>query len=188
MQSTQKDKEAAMIINEVLGIQTIKDPKIRITTRQAVRAIVIKDNKILMVHTNKGDYKFPGGGIKKSETHEDALRREVTEETGYIVDQMKDKAGLIIQRNPNQFDANGIFQMTSYYYFCDVKQNKTKQHLDKYEQEQEFAPIWIELDEVIAKNEAILTQKGTQINPWVYRETLALRSIKEARLMESKYR
>ncbi|MBU3804870.1 MAG: NUDIX domain-containing protein [Candidatus Cellulosilyticum pullistercoris] len=172
-----------MIINEVLGIQTITDPSIRITTRQAVRAIVIKDNKILMVHTNKGDYKFPGGGIKKLETHEEALRREVTEETGYIVDQMKNKAGVIIQRNPNQFDANGIFQMTSYYYFCNVKQKTTNQHLDKYEKEQEFEPIWIELDEVIAKNEAILTQKGTQINPWVYRETLALRSIKEARVM-----
>lgn len=173
-----------MIINEVLGIQTITNPKTRITTRQAVRAIIIRDHKILMVHTNKGDYKFPGGGIKKLESHEEALRREVTEETGYIVNQMKNEAGVIIQRNPNQFDTKGIFQMTSYYYFCDVKQNKTKQHLDKYEQEQEFAPIWIELDEVIAKNEAILTQKGTQINPWVYRETLALRSIKEAKVME----
>lgn len=174
-----------MIINEVLGIQSIKDPKIKITTRQAVRAIVIKDNKLLMVHTNKGDYKFPGGGIKKLETHEEALRREVTEETGYIVDRMKEKVGVIIQRNPNQFDTSGIFQMTSHYYLCDVKKNMTKQHLDRYEQEQEFSPVWIELDEVIAKNEAILTQKGSQINPWVYRETLALRKIKEAHLVEN---
>lgn len=173
-----------MIINEVLGIQTIIDPKIRITTRKAVRAIIIRDNKILMVHTNKGDYKFPGGGIKRLETREEALRREVTEETGYIVERMKGEAGIIIQRNPNQFDPSGIFQMTSYYYFCDVQKNKTKQNLDKYEQDQEFSPIWIELDEVIAKNEAILTQKGTQINPWVYRETLALRSIKEARIIK----
>lgn len=175
-----------MIINEILGIQTIKNPDIKIATRQAVRAIVIKDNKLLMVHTNKGDYKFPGGGIKKCETHEEALRREVTEETGYIVDQMKDEVGIIIQRNPNQFDTSGIFQMTSYYYLCDVKKNITKQHLDKYEQEQEFSPIWIELDEVIARNEAILTQKRTQINPWVYRETLALRRIKEAHLINNK--
>lgn len=173
-----------MIINEVLGIQTTIDPKIRITSRQAVRAIIIRDNKLLMVHTNKGDYKFPGGGMKRLETREEALRREVTEETGYIVDRMKDEAGIIIQRNPNQFDSKGIFQMTSYYYFCDVKENKTKQNLDKYEQDQEFSPIWIDLNEVIAKNEAILTQKGTQINPWVYRETLALRSIKEASIIK----
>lgn len=172
-----------MIINEVLGIQKIKDPKIKITTRQAVRAIVIRDNKLLMVHTNKGDYKFPGGGIKKSENHEEALRREVTEETGYIVDRMKEEVGTIIQRNPNQFDSTGIFQMTSYYYFCDVKKSITEQHLDKYEQEQEFSPVWIGIDEVIATNEAILTQKNSHINPWVYRETLALKRIKEAGIL-----
>ncbi|MEE1073703.1 MAG: NUDIX domain-containing protein [Cellulosilyticum sp.] len=172
-----------MIIDEVLGIQKIKDPKIKIANRYAARAIVIQDNKILMVHTNKGDYKFPGGGIKKAESHEEALRREVTEETGYIVDQMQEQAGVIVQRNPNQFDTGGIFQMTSYYYFCNVKSDKTEQHLDKYEQDQEFSPVWIDIDEVIAKNEAILTQKNSQINPWVYRETLALRRIKEAGLM-----
>ena len=44
-----------MIIDEILGIQKIENRNIRITTRQAVRAIVLKDNKILMVHTNKGD-------------------------------------------------------------------------------------------------------------------------------------
>ena len=169
-----------MIIDEVLGIQKIKDPKIKIANRYAARAIVIQDNKILMVHTNKGDYKFPGGGIKKAESHEEALRREVTEETGYIVDQMQEQAGVIVQRNP---DTGGIFQMTSYYYFCNVKSDKTEQHLDKYEQDQEFSPVWIDIDEVIAKNEAILTQKNSQINPWVYRETLALRRIKEAGLM-----
>ena len=74
-----------MIINEILGIQRIKDPKVKITTRHAVRAIIIQDNKILMVHTNKGDYKFPGGGIKKAESHEEALRREVIEETGLML-------------------------------------------------------------------------------------------------------
>ena len=172
-----------MIINDILGIQRIKDPKVKITTRHAVRAIIIQDNKILMVHTNKGDYKFPGGGIKKAESHEEALRREVIEETGYIVDQMQEEAGTIVQRNPNQFDSTGIFQMTSYYYFCNVKPNKTKQHLDKYEQDQEFMPVWMDIDEVIAKNEALLTQKNTHINPWVYRETIALRRIKESGLM-----
>ena len=171
-----------MIINEILGIQQIKNKNTRITSRQAVRAVIFKDNKILMVHTNKGDYKFPGGGIKKQESHEEALRREVIEETGYIIHHMGSRAGMIIQRNPNQFDNEGIFEMTSYYYFCNVRENRTRQHLDKYEQEQEFEPRWMELDEVIAINEGILTQKGTQINPWVYRETLALKRIKESNM------
>jgi len=37
-----------------------------------------------MVRSQKyGEYKFPGGGIERNETHAEALIREVMEETGY---------------------------------------------------------------------------------------------------------
>ena len=127
---------------------------------------------------NKGDYKFPGGGVKRQESYEAALKREVTEETGYIVKDIGEKVGIIIQRNPNQFDPAGIFEMTSEYFLCEVEDYTTHQRLDKYEAEQEFKPIWIKLDDVIAKNEGILTQRGSSINPWVYRETLVLKKLK----------
>ncbi len=169
-----------MIIDEVLGIQTVKDEYTKKSIRRAVRAIIIKDDKILMVHTNKGDYKFPGGGVKREESREEALMREVTEETGYIIKDIGNCAGKIIQRYINQFDKEGIFEMISYYYFCNVKSNTTSQKLEKYEREQEFEPKWIELDKVIEYNEGILTKKGSTINPWVYRETLALKKLKKA--------
>ena len=169
-----------MIIDETLGIQTIREGYTRKSIRRAVRAIIIQDNKILMVHTNKGDYKFPGGGVKREESKEEALMREVTEETGYIVKCIGSCAGKIVQRYVNQFDSHGIFEMISYYYFCEVKSNTTSQSLEKYEREQEFEPKWIELDKVIECNEGILTKKGSTINPWVYRETLALNKLKEA--------
>ncbi len=169
-----------MIIDETLGIQKIKDKYAKKSIRRAVRAIIIKDNKILMVHTNKGDYKFPGGGVKKEETKEEALSREVTEETGYIIKRIGRCAGQIVQRYINQFDSEGIFEMISYYYFCEVQTNTTSQNLEKYEKEQEFEPKWIELDDVIECNEGILTKKGSVINPWVYRETIALKKLKKA--------
>ena len=168
-----------MILNEVLGIQEIKNHNIRITTRQAVRAVILKDGKILMVHTNKGDYKFPGGGVKRQEELQEALIREVAEETGYIVETIGEKLGTIIQRNVNQFNANGIFEMTSHYYFCSVKDIPESQHLEKYEEDQEFEPVWISMDDVIKGNEMILQGNKEKINPWVYRETLALRRPKE---------
>lgn len=168
-----------MILNEVLGIQEIEDNNICITTRKAVRAVVLKDGKILMVHTNKGDYKFPGGGIKKQEELKEALKREVTEETGYIVATIGGKIGKIIQRNVNQFNSEGIFEMTSYYYYCDVKDIPVGQHLDKYEEDQEFRPVWIKIDDAIRENEMILQGKRADMNPWVYRETLALKRLKE---------
>lgn len=168
-----------MILNEVLGIQEIRDKSTRITTRRAARAVILKGGKILMVHTNKGDYKFPGGGVKRQEELMDALRREVEEETGYIVKHIGRKIGLITQRNINQFDTNGIFEMTSYYYYCDVEDTPTSQHLDKYEEEQEFTPMWLTIDEAISQNELILNSKSKQSNPWVYRETLALKYLKK---------
>lgn len=56
--------------------------------RRAVRAIVIKDNQLLVMHRNKFGQEYdtlPGGGIDPGETGEQALLRELDEETGVVV-------------------------------------------------------------------------------------------------------
>ena len=54
--------------------------------RPSARAIIIKDNKIYMVHSLLYDYyKFPGGGIEHDESNIDALIRETKEEAGLMV-------------------------------------------------------------------------------------------------------
>ncbi|MDR2535311.1 MAG: hypothetical protein LBD29_04675 [Treponema sp.] len=46
----------------------------KIIFRNAVRAIIINSNKLLMAHLEKTDeYKFPGGGKEENETTEEAL-------------------------------------------------------------------------------------------------------------------
>jgi len=52
--------------------------------RQVVRAIVVRDNQLLVMHRNnqgKAYYNIIGGGIEPGESHEEALLREVDEET-----------------------------------------------------------------------------------------------------------
>jgi 8-oxo-dGTP pyrophosphatase MutT (NUDIX family) len=54
-------------------------------TNKRVGAVVIRDNKILLIHRFKNGSEYwvlPGGGVESEETVEEGLVREVKEETG----------------------------------------------------------------------------------------------------------
>ncbi|GAA0563722.1 hypothetical protein GCM10010172_53870 [Paractinoplanes ferrugineus] len=59
--------------------------------RKRAAAVIVRDGRVLMVHERSrrsggGEWwTLPGGGIEPGETAEEALRREVFEETGLIV-------------------------------------------------------------------------------------------------------
>lgn len=53
--------------------------------RKVARGIIIKKEKILLIHRNKNNrdyYVLPGGGIEENETPEEAIIRELKEELG----------------------------------------------------------------------------------------------------------
>ena len=53
-----------------------------------VSAIIIKNNEILLMHRKKNGeeyWVFPGGGVEDTEKAEQAIIREVTEETNLTV-------------------------------------------------------------------------------------------------------
>ncbi len=147
--------------------------------RTAVRAVIRQAQALLLVLTVSGDYKFPGGGVATGECPSEALRREVSEETGYRIDFVGDCLGTVVERMPDSLEPGAVFCMTSCYYPATLTGEPTEQRLDEYEAELGFQPVWIEPAAALAANEALLlTNKAA--NRWVYRETMVLRALTAA--------
>lgn len=161
----------------LIGINEFNEENFSIIERKAARAVIFNGDSILMILTNKGDYKFPGGGIKKEEQIENGLKREVEEESGYNISNVVKRIGIITEQNKDMYDDNSIFKMISYYYHCQVTSEKKIQKLDDYEREQDFTPVWVKIDEAINNNEKLLNTCNNDMNSWIYRETIALKEI-----------
>ncbi|NLP51209.1 NUDIX domain-containing protein [Bacillus sp. RO1] len=162
-----------MYFNKFIGIEKVENKHVKI--REAVRAIVIRDGHILMLHSNKGDFKFPGGGIEVGETHSEALIREVLEETGYVDTVVGEKFGVYMERREDVFNQGIHFEMKSHYYLCKCMGEAGAQQLEGYEIDQGFTAKWITIEEAISQNER--AQKLSGYNGWIERETYVLHKI-----------
>ena len=109
-----------------------------IERRPSVRGIIIKDSKIAMMHSLLYEYyKLPGGGIEPNETYEEALVREVKEESGLTVKQETIKEYGYVQRI-EKGNIEDIFIQDNYYFICGVEDHIDKQNLDDYEEYEMF--------------------------------------------------
>lgn len=132
--------------------------------RPSVRGIIIKDGKIAMVHSLKYNYyKFPGGGIKQGEEHQETLLREVREETGLRVrpDSIKEY-GLVhrVQKGMKE----DMFIQDNYYYFCEVEAELATQQLDDYEAEEKFTLEFVTPQHAIDVNRTSISIVAEQVN------------------------
>lgn len=157
-------------------------PHGRTVTRRAVRAIIQQENALLMIYSPiNGDYKFPGGGVKRGETLQAALRREVREESGLQVTDILAGFGRVIEYDRALQPGFDLFRMTSYYYICQVGEGCVPLALDDYESDLEFTPRWVSVTDALAANRAVLTASEQSTHPWTHRETLVLELLEKER-------
>lgn len=122
------------------------NPEGKIYERPSARGIIVKDGKVLLNHSGKfGCYEFPGGGLEEGETPEQAMVREVAEETGYVVKpESIAEFGIVIRRQQDSRDPDGIFEQKNYYYLCEVAEETVPRKPDGHEVEEEVFPVWVD--------------------------------------------
>ena len=108
--------------------------------RYASRAVIIKDNKILLSHEAKNDlWMIPGGGLENDETARDTAIREVREETGHIVE----PSDLILEIDEYYGEEKYITK-----YFIGSIVGETNQQLTEREKEVKMIAKWVNIDEL----------------------------------------
>lgn len=142
--------------------------------RHAVRGIIFKENKIAMIRSKYGDYKFPGGGMENEESEIDTLCREVQEETGLcVIEESCRPIGEVLELRRDRYEEK-IFEHHSYYYFCDVSDEVLETNKSVNEINYGYELAWVSLQEVYNAN---MTIPEIEKRPWVYRDTLVIKML-----------
>jgi mutator protein MutT len=108
-------------------------------------AIVIKDSEILLMHrkNEKEYYTFPGGGVEEGETIEQAVLRELQEET-------------TIEATINKLLYHHVYDddTEQYFYLCDYISGEPKLREDSIERKKtlqgnnSYNPLWVTIEEL----------------------------------------
>lgn len=121
-------------------------PADQLSFRPAVYGIIIENRKILLSREWDG-YDLPGGGIKLGETINEALMREVKEETGYSV-----SPGKLVACEESFFkklSKDEFVHSILLYYFCSIQGGEAStKFFNGNEKTYMSKPEWIDLDKI----------------------------------------
>ncbi|EWS99315.1 DNA mismatch repair protein MutT [Pseudoalteromonas sp. SCSIO_11900] len=163
-------------------LKTTIHPTINIThgcqfTRPTARAIVFKQQHILLMYTQRyDDFSLPGGGIDSNESIKQGLIRELNEETGAQNIKICSEFGLYEEYRPWYKDDFDIIHIKSYCYVCEINEQLGQAQLEHYEQQNGMQAKWVNIFEAIAHNERTLANSDKQ-GLSIIRETFLLKEI-----------
>ncbi len=139
--------------------------------RVACRGIVVKDDSILLVYSKNNDvWMIPGGGIEAGEDETACVAREISEETGYIVEASECALEM------NEYYENEKY--ISKYFLCNILGQSATQ-LTEQEVKAGLESKWIPIKDAVdifSKHQQYATKDEMKRGIYL-REYLALRRI-----------
>lgn len=131
-----------------------------------VRAVIERDGRFAMQRSKYGEYKIPGGAPDEGETMEEALIREVREETGLSVDPLSiEEIGKTLEMREDALKKGKKFVRHTYFYRCHAGDEVGETNMTRSEIELGFTLVWATVDEIIDGNREALREK------WNIRDT-----------------
>ena len=115
--------------------------------RQCSRAIIIKDNQLLLMKRKQRDrqfYSLVGGAIEPGETPEQALTREVYEETSIVIASPR---LVIIEDDGDYYGIQHIF-LADYKSGEIAIQDNTDESRDNQQGDNTYQPQWVNVSEL----------------------------------------
>ncbi len=119
--------------------------------RPSAYGVVIEDNRILLCPQRRGGYDLPGGGVEMHETFEQAVEREVKEETGIDVCanriiNVRENLVMLPTDNP---DGQQAYRTILLYYLCTkIGGEISVDGFDDWEKKNADMAKWIEIDKL----------------------------------------
>ncbi len=146
--------------------------------RPSVRAIIKRGEKLAMVHEMKHDYyMFPGGGIEDGESYEQALIREVQEETGLnIIPETIVEYGSVLRIQKSVIFEKTIFLQENFYYCCEAEDTIGEQQLDEHEKAEGYVLEFVTAKEALETNQ-FHDHKEETGSAWIAREAELLKML-----------
>ena len=134
--------------------------------KTTVRAIIERDGKFAMQRSKYGEYKIPGGAPDPGESHEEALIREVREETGLsVIPASIEEIGVTIEMREDALKKGKKFVRHTFFYRCRVENTLQETNMTRSEIELGFTLAWATMEEIIDGNRTALREK------WNIRDT-----------------
>lgn len=128
---------------DVLGVPGLSTAKPRLTAR----AVVVNPRGMLavMYAAKFGIHTLPGGGVEEGESIEEALHREITEETGCTIVAIE-PLGYVEENR-----AHADYTQLSYYYIVHTADETLHPHLTELEASNGTRAMWCTFDDAFAR-------------------------------------